>query len=70
MMRKLILHPPKHNFHDTHPQLDKCQTYAPGGGGGGVAVLKKLTDLRKKNPSVKLNNLISKLHFKATHKAM
>ena len=38
--------------------------------GGGVAVLKKLTDLRKKNPSVKLNNLISKLHFKATHKAM
>lgn len=68
-MTKLILHPPKHNFHDTRPQLDKCLTYAPGEGGGGISVLKKLTDLRKKI-SVKLNNLISKLHFKATHKAM
>ena len=52
-MTKLILHPRKHNFHDTRPQLDKCLTYAPGerGGGGGMSVLKKLTDLRKKNIS-------------------
>ena len=50
-MTKLILHPRKHNFHDTRPQLDKCLTYAPGEGGGGMSVLKKLTDLRKKNIS-------------------
>ena len=51
-MTKLILQPPKHNFHDTRPQLDKCLTYAPReGGGGGMSVLKKLTDLRKKNIS-------------------
>ena len=69
-MTKLILHPRKHNFHDTRPQLDKCLTYAPGEGrGGGMSVPKKLTDLQKKT-SVKLNNLISQLHFKATHKAM
>ena len=48
-MTKLILHPRKHNFHDTRPQLDKCLTYAPGEGGGGMSVLKKLTDLQKKN---------------------
>ena len=51
-MTKLKLQPPKQNFHDTRPQLDKCLIYAPGGGGGvGMSVLKKLTDLRKKNIS-------------------
>lgn len=49
-MTKLMLHPPRHNFHDTRPQLDKCLTYAPGGW-GGMGALQKLTDLRKKNIS-------------------
>ena len=69
-MTTLILHPRKHNFHDTRPQLDKCLTYAPGEGGGGAWAYSKNWLICKKKTSVKLNNLISKLHFKATHKAL
>jgi len=57
MMTKLMLHPTRHNFHDTRPQLYKMPDIRSRGEGGGHGCTQKIDGFAKQKTSVKLNNL-------------
>ena len=56
-MTKLMLHPTRHNFHDTRPQLYKMPDIRSRGEGGGHGCTQKIDGFAKQKTSVKLNNL-------------